>query len=85
MYEGCAHDTYRWCDYFDRAHGVGRTPLQDRPGYWDASRFGSPHAGGCNMVLCDGSVRLIGFAIDPEVHARFANRSDGQVIDASEF
>jgi len=51
---------------------------------WRA-RFGSAHSVGCNFVLCDGSVRMIGYTIDPEVHRRLANRRDGKPIDASQY
>jgi prepilin-type processing-associated H-X9-DG protein len=85
MYEGCAHDTYRWSDYYHRTRGVGRTPKRDRPGVWSPSRFGGPHAGGCNMALCDGSVRVISYAIDPEIHARLANRDDGKPVNLDEL
>jgi prepilin-type processing-associated H-X9-DG protein len=48
-------------------------------------RFGSPHPGGWNVVFCDGSVRAMSFAIDLDVHARLANRADGETIDDAEL
>lgn len=29
------------------------------------------------MALCDGSVKLIDFGIDPEIHRSMGNRKDG--------
>lgn len=78
MYEGCAHDTYRWCDN-------GRTPLQDRNGFADVNRFGGPHSAGCMFVLCDGSVRGISYGIDPVIHSRLGNRGDRLPIDRSKL
>jgi len=85
MYEGCAHDTYRWCDMFDLKTNTGRTPKQDRTGVNDYSSFGGPHASGCFFVLCDGSVRAIDYSIDATIHARLGNRQDGLVIDQSKL
>ena len=39
-------------------------------------RFGSTHPGGFNMMMCDGSVRLVEYAINPAVHKRTGNRHD---------
>jgi len=83
MYEGCAHDTYRWCDAFSSSSG--RTPIQDRAGYNDVSRFGSPHSAGCNFVFGDGNVRTISFSIAPTTHAAFGNRADGQSVSLGDL
>lgn len=40
--------------------------------------FGSAHPSGCSMVLCDGSIRLVGYNVDFRVHRSMGNRSDGQ-------
>ena len=40
-------------------------------------RFGSPHPGGVNMSLCDGSVTTVSFDIDWQVHRDMGNREDG--------
>ncbi|MEN6493723.1 MAG: DUF1559 domain-containing protein [Thermoguttaceae bacterium] len=48
-------------------------------------RFGSAHSGAFNMALCDGSVRSIGYTIDPLVHLYLGNRADKQPVDGSKF
>jgi hypothetical protein len=37
------------------------------------------------MALCDGSVRVVNYSIDPLVHNFLGNRHDGQTIDAKKF
>jgi prepilin-type N-terminal cleavage/methylation domain-containing protein/prepilin-type processing-associated H-X9-DG protein len=39
-------------------------------------RFGSAHSAGFNMSYCDGSVHLVGFDVDPEIHLRAGHRHD---------
>jgi len=39
--------------------------------------FGSAHNGGFNMAMCDGSVDLVSFDIDKDVHAWRGARNDG--------
>jgi prepilin-type N-terminal cleavage/methylation domain-containing protein/prepilin-type processing-associated H-X9-DG protein len=47
--------------------------------------FGSAHAAGFNMAMCDGSVRSISYSINLTVHGYLANRKDGHAIDGSQF
>ncbi|MEO9590583.1 DUF1559 domain-containing protein [Rhodopirellula bahusiensis] len=39
--------------------------------------FGSAHATGFQMALCDGSVRFLSYSIDHEIHRRLGERNDG--------
>jgi prepilin-type N-terminal cleavage/methylation domain-containing protein len=41
--------------------------------------FGSAHATGFNMAMCDASVMFVNFDIDPEIHRARGHRSDGIV------
>jgi prepilin-type processing-associated H-X9-DG protein len=47
--------------------------------------FGSSHPGRFNAVFADGSVHSISYAIDPLLFSYLGNKSDGQVINASDF
>ncbi|QDU56104.1 DUF1559 domain-containing protein [Aeoliella mucimassa] len=38
--------------------------------------FGGPHPGGVVMAMCDGSVDLVEYDIDPQVYRRMGHRSD---------
>jgi prepilin-type N-terminal cleavage/methylation domain-containing protein len=52
----------------------------DQPGSSDEIGeriFGSAHAGGFNMAMCDASVTFVQFDVDPEVHRARGHRSDG--------
>jgi hypothetical protein len=63
-------------------------PMQDQTGLTAdgySDRFGSAHAAGFNVVLCDGSVRTISYSIDTWVHKNLANRKDGNPIDGSKL
>lgn len=46
--------------------------------------FGSAHPAGCSFAMADGSVRLITYDIDPEVHRQNGNRADGSAEPATE-
>jgi prepilin-type processing-associated H-X9-DG protein len=39
--------------------------------------FGSAHATGFNMALCDGSVKFITYEISETIHRHYCNRTDG--------
>jgi prepilin-type N-terminal cleavage/methylation domain-containing protein/prepilin-type processing-associated H-X9-DG protein len=68
--------SYQQADYQPRQDQAGI----DNPG-WLA--FGSAHAGGLNMVMCDGSVQTVSYEIDPLAHRYQANRLDGQSVNAN--
>jgi len=52
--------------------------MQDRPGLMSIGSFGSAHPSGANFVLCDGSVRLVGYSIDTETYRKMGNRRDSR-------
>ena len=69
---GFCTDIYKW---------VQARPSQDAPGQWHNSRFGSPHSAGWHCVFCDGSVHLLRFNIDVDVHRRLGVRNDGTAVN----
>jgi prepilin-type N-terminal cleavage/methylation domain-containing protein/prepilin-type processing-associated H-X9-DG protein len=44
-------------------------------------RFGSSHPSGLNVLLCDGSVRLVSFSVNKLTFHRLGYRNDGQQMD----
>ena len=46
-------------------------------------QFGSSHATGMHGVLADGTVRMIGFNVNPTTFKNLCVRNDGQVVDLS--
>jgi prepilin-type N-terminal cleavage/methylation domain-containing protein/prepilin-type processing-associated H-X9-DG protein len=47
----------------------------------DCDNFGGPHPGGFNVVLCDGSVRLVNFDIEHNTFKALTNRADGKTFE----
>ena len=83
-YTGDWHDDCGWGDGWDPdvIRYTGYVPLSDRS-YASGSKgfnFGGAHAGGMNILLADGAVRFIDFAIDPTTFNRLGDKADGQVL-----
>ncbi len=55
-------------------------PRQDRLGYDSGALFGSAHAGTFGMVMCDGSVHRLSYAVDAETHSNLGKKSDGNAV-----
>jgi prepilin-type N-terminal cleavage/methylation domain-containing protein/prepilin-type processing-associated H-X9-DG protein len=89
MYNGYEWDQHRgaWPLNGRRGTSAGAIeayqPAQDQGGVGAPSpevKFGSAHAGGFNMVFCDGSVRTLGYDIDHITHSRLASRLDAEPV-----
>lgn len=80
IYAGVQTDLYR-CTYFDPEFGgsleLVRLPHVDEPGLDLDESFGSAHASGFQMTMCDGSTRFVPYEIDGVVYSRLGNRLDG--------
>jgi len=77
MYVGYDNDVYR-CTNPNLSGGVPTyLPQQDQPGYTNTFIFGSAHSGGFNMLMCDGSVRFVGYGVNPTVHQNAGSRYTG--------
>ncbi len=88
-FQGNDWDLNRWVPPLD-ANGNLRTdasnyqPRQDTPNDQDCTyRFGSAHPSGFNVVMCDGSTRMLSYAIDLRIFSFLGNRRDGQSIPDS--
>lgn len=67
MFSGVDLDIARW---------TIEPPISDREAII-VRRFGSAHSAGCFMARCDGSVSLVSYSIDQQVHRAAGNRSNG--------
>ncbi len=60
-------------------------PMRDSAGYQNSNMYGSAHPVSCNFAVCDGSVRSLSFAVNPEIFRRFCNRMDGLPLPANSY
>lgn len=51
-------------------------PVHDR---YQGTSMGSAHLGGFNVVFCDGSVRIISYSIDLQLHYALSTRFGGEI------
>jgi prepilin-type processing-associated H-X9-DG protein len=72
MYVGHGFDVARYTS-------LDLPPMKDGPEEGNR-RFGSAHPGGCYFAFADGSVVMISYQIDPEIHRRLGNRRDRGVV-----
>jgi type II secretory pathway pseudopilin PulG len=88
-YEGYDWDINRWVPSPQNGNTSmdgARQPLRDMLNGEDCSqRFGSAHYSGFNVVLCDGSARLLSYAIDLRTFGRLGVRNDRLVTDPSKY
>ena len=65
----------------------GSIPGGNTPNYPGAGAdgFWSRHPGGCEFLLCDGSVRFMKETLAPQVFRALASRAGGEVIGADQY
>ena len=69
---------------------IRRTNIRPEPDYYASTgdgenRFGSSHPARFNAVFADGSVRSIGYSIDPTTFGHIGNIADGHTINFRNF
>jgi hypothetical protein len=75
MYLGDDADIRRW---------TMSPPIPDSSRIDTRNPFGSAHPEGCYFALCDGSVRLVPYNVNPDLYSHFGNRKDGKPTKSEE-
>ena len=74
--------TSGWDHDMTRCSTIVPKPDHNNPNVGDGQgRFGSSHPSGINVLMCDGSVRVVGFQVNKLAFHRLGYRSDGQQLD----
>lgn len=81
-------DVNRWTGHLVGGEWESLVPLSDmqtlpNDGHFEA--FGSAHATGCQVVMCDGSVHTISYDIDGTMFGRLGSIADGEIVDDSQL
>jgi prepilin-type N-terminal cleavage/methylation domain-containing protein len=79
------HDDQGWIDGWDPdvMRYTGFIPIPDSRGSpygWDGYQFGSAHVAGINVLLADGSVRMIPYTVNATIWNNLGHRRDGQIV-----
>jgi prepilin-type processing-associated H-X9-DG protein len=82
---GAGPDNLRYCAANGPWGSYFALTIRDTPGYEPSEVWGSCHAGGFNMAMCDGSVRQVSYGISSIINDRLGNRADGKVVDVSDM
>lgn len=83
-FQGNDWDLNRWVPPANVSGTSDRQPRQDTPNFENCTyRFGSAHPSGFNVVMCDGSTRMLSYSIDLRIFSFLGNRRDGQSIPDS--
>jgi prepilin-type N-terminal cleavage/methylation domain-containing protein len=75
MYNGACWDLQRWTRTLPRFDM--ESPIRGELLRTFESSFGSAHRDGVFHLLCDGSVRIVGYFVDTIMYRRLGNRHDG--------
>lgn len=74
--DGGDDDTHFSGRNHDNVRVAGTQLLRDRKNYTNTHLFGAAHAGGANMVFCDGHSAQISYSVTPEIFQNLCNRGD---------
>jgi len=78
LYEGQDLEVHRY-------GGPDHPPHRDQAGVSTPVVFGGPHAGGLQVVMCDGSVRSLNYDIDLTTFGYLIDRADGNKVNLEEL